>query len=133
MRFFFDNQLSPHLAKSIHALTAADGGHVVVHCREKYRPSTSDSDWIQALAAERDWIIVSGDLNIIRTRAERPIWRGSGLIGFFLKKGWMNQTPWEQAWRLVRWWPDIVKQAQIAAPGATYAVQLAWTGKFETL
>jgi hypothetical protein len=132
LKFFFDNQLSPHLAASIHALASVDGD-VVIHLKSKFRQDTPDIEWIASLAKEGGWIVVCGDLNIIRTRAERPVWKAAGLIGFFLKKGWMNQTPWDQAWRLVKWWPTIVAQAKIAAPGSTYGVQLNPTGKLETL
>ena len=132
MKFFFDNQLSPHLAASIDALTRSDGNEAW-HLRAKFPPDTPDVDWIQALSKECDWILICGDMNITRARAERSVWRNAGLIGFFLKKGWMHQTPWEQAWRLVKWWPSIVKQASIAAPGSTYLVQVNPTGKFETL
>jgi hypothetical protein len=132
LKFFFDNQLSPHLARSIHALASADG-HEVTHLREKFSPATKDPIWIPALSKEGGWIIISGDLDIIRTRAERPVWKAAGLTGFFLKRGWLSIDPWEQAWRLVKWWPDIVKQARLATPGSTYGVQLNPNGKFETL
>lgn len=132
MKFLFDNQLSPHLAESIHALAHIDGNDVV-HLRSKFAPNTPDVEWLRVLGEEGGWIIVCGDLNIIRTRAERVVWRSVGLVGFFLKKGWMNLTPWDQAWRLVKWWPTLVAQARIAAPGSTYGVQVNPTGKLETL
>lgn len=132
MRFFFDNQLAPHLAKAIGALASADGD-LVVHLREKFAPNTQDIVWIPALAEEGNWIVITADLDIVRTRAERPVWKSSGLVGFFLKKGWINLTPWDQAWRLVKWWPTIVEQARLAAPGSTYAVDVNAKGKLETL
>lgn len=132
MRFLFDNQLAPHLAEAVHALTKVDG-HEAIHLRKKFPPNTKDIDWITTLGAEGGWIVICGDLDIIRTRAERPIWKAAGLVGFFLRKGWMHQTPWEQAWRLIRWWPTIVKQAEIATPGNAYGVQVNFTGKLEVL
>lgn len=132
MRFFFDNQLSPHLAASINALAAPEG-HEVIHLRTKFPQNITDVEWIPALAKEGGWIVICGDLNIIRTRAEKPVWKASGLTGFFLKKGWINLTPWEQAWRLVKIWPQIVKQAELASPGSTYGVDVNAKGKFDTL
>lgn len=132
MKFLFDNQLAPQLAECIHALAKVEGDEVV-HLRTKFPPNTKDPVWIPALAEEGGWIVVCGDLNIIRMRAERPVWKAAGLVGFFLKKGWINITPWDQAWRLVHWWPDIVKQAHFAAPGSAYGVSLNYTGKFDTL
>jgi hypothetical protein len=132
LKFFFDNQLSPHLAAAIHALTAVDG-HSAIHLRDKFSPDTPDVDWIKALSQEGEWVLICGDLNITRTKAEKSVWRNAGLIGFFLKNGWMHQKPWDQAWRLVKWWPSIVTQAQLAKPRSTYLVQVNPTGKFETL
>jgi hypothetical protein len=132
VKFFFDNQLAPRLAQAVHALTSAEG-HQAVHLREKFAPSVRDEEWIPALAAEGSWIIVCGDLNIVRTRAQRPIWRSAGLVGFFLKPGWINLDCWEQAWRLVKWWPVIVRQASLAAPGSTYGLPVGPSSKVETL
>jgi hypothetical protein len=132
MKFFFDNQLSPHLAQSIHALAKVDGDEVV-HKRDRFAPDTPDVEWIQRLSAEGSWVVVSGDLNILRTRAEKPVWKAARLIGFFLKKGWMNITPWDQAWHLIRWWPLITAQAKLAEPGSTYLVHLKFNGKLESL
>jgi hypothetical protein len=132
VKFFFDNQLSPRLAMAIGALTSADG-HEVVHLRDKFDPSEKDEIWIPALASEGGWILICGDLNIVRTKAQRPIWRAARMVGFFLKPGWLNQGPWDQAWRLVRWWPVIVKQAAIAAAGSTYGLGVNPSGKVETL
>jgi hypothetical protein len=132
LRFLFDNQLSPRLAEAINALAQPDGDEII-HLRKKFPPDTSDIEWLTKLGDEGGWIVVCGDLNIIRARAERVVWKSVGLIGFFLKKGWINLAPWDQAWRLVKWWPTIVAQAQIAAPGNTYGVGVNATGKLETL
>jgi len=132
VKFLFDNQLPSRLAGSINALTAPEGNEVV-HLRRKFPANTPDIDWLRELGREGQWIIVCGDLNIIRTKAERSVWRAVGLVGFFLKKGWINVGLWDQAWRLVKWWPTIEQQAQIAAPGSTYGVQINPTGKLETL
>lgn len=132
MKFIFDNQLSPYLADAVHCLAEPDGD-LVVHLRRKFPQDTDDIDWIVSLSKEGGWIVISGDLDIIRTRAEKPVWKSAGLIGFFLKKGWINIDPWDQAWRIIKWWPTIIAQARIAAPGSTFGVQLSPTGKLETI
>ena len=131
MRFFFDNQLSPYLAEAIGALSKPAKDEVA-HLRSKFPQNTKDTEWIPALAKEGGWIVISGDLNIIRTRAEKPIWKEAKLTGFFLKAGWIEITPWEQAAKLVRVWPLIIQQAGIAAPGSTYLVPVSGN-KIETV
>ena len=132
MRFFFDNNLSPHLARAMHSLSEPDG-HSVVHLREKFPQNVSDTEWIEGLAAEGHWIVVSGDLNIHRARLEKAVWRNAKLVGFFLARGWMNLEPLDQAWRLVKWWPAVLRQAGLAAPGSTYLLSVNAKQVVETL
>jgi len=40
VRFFFDNNLAPKLAKSLHALVEPE--HEVIHLKEKFKASASD-------------------------------------------------------------------------------------------
>lgn len=131
MKFFFDNQLSPYLAEAIGAL-CKPAGHQVAHLRTKYAHDIKDTEWIPALAAEGEWIVISGDLNIIRTRAEKGIWKEAKLIGFFLKAGWIEIPQWDQASRLFKIWPLIVKQTSLVATGTTFLVPVKGE-KFETL
>lgn len=69
------------------------------------------------MATEGGWVIVSGDTRITRNPTEREAWLESGLVAFFLGKGWGNLTFWDQAWKLVQWWPWIIDQAaKVRAP-----------------
>ena len=124
MRFFFDNCLPPALAKALAALAEPDG-HVVEHLRDKFPADTADTVWIGALAAEGDWIIVSGDPRITRNPAERAAWRESQLTAFFLKPGWTNLDPWVQASKLVARWPKIVSRAEGAESGSGFFVPVS--------
>ena len=122
MRFFFDNQMSPFLARAVAALERGVNSHQVTHLREKFPRAITDPDWIHALAEERDWVIVSADLGITRNPANRAAWGESGLTAFFLKGGWQNQEIWIYASRFLWWWPKIVAQAQMAHKGKGFLV-----------
>ena len=130
MRVFFDNQMSPYLARAISELERGLNQHEVTHLREKFRPTIDDPDWIRALAGERDWVIVSADLGIMKNPATRAAWRESGLIAFFLKDGWQNQEIWIYASRFLWWWPKIVAQADVAPKGKGFMVPFRGT-RFE--
>ena len=84
MRFFFDNNLSPKLAKSLHVLVEPD--HQVVHLKDRFAANTPDETWMAELAKERDWIIVSGDLRIRKNPHEVKAWEAAGHTTFFLKR-----------------------------------------------
>ena len=131
MKFFLDNNLPPALARSLHALSERSG-HQVVHLSEKFNRDIADADWIRALAEEGDWIIVSGDIRIPKNPAERQAWLESGLTSFFLGRGWTGLSFWDQAWKLVQWWPRIIDQAAKVEPPAAFLVPVKGS-KFEQL
>lgn len=133
MKFFLDNCLAKRLAPALHAL--CDGKHEVHHLQSRFAPSVKDVEWINALAADDGWVVISGDLRITKLPHERDAWLASGLTAFFLAKGWTNVGLWDQAWRIVRWWPRILEAAELVAPGAGFVVPMNFgdKGKFEQI
>src|SRR5262249_12707801 len=75
---------------------------IVQHLAERFPRDTADAVWLRALAAEGNWVVVSGDLRITRNPTEREAWLKSGLVAFFLGKGWGSIGFWEHAWKLVQ-------------------------------
>lgn len=129
MKFFLDNNLSPRLARALDALVAENGE--VTHLRDKFSADTPDIEWLEGLANEGGWIVISGDLRITRNAHERRVWQQSRLTAFFLKRAWMNQDFWLHASRLIGWFPDILAQARKVEPGAGFLVPFRYSGKFE--
>jgi hypothetical protein len=64
---------------------------------------------------------------------EKEALRRLGLAAFILKSGWSQLAHWDKAWRLVRWWPRIVEQANLVHGGAVFLVPVNFrgVGKFE--
>jgi hypothetical protein len=129
LRYFFDNCVSPKLARAIAALETCE----VVPLKDKFQQDVEDEVWIPALASEGNWIVVTADTSITRGRLQRRVWEQSKLIGFYLAGSFPSLSAWEQSWRLVKWWPHIVRQAALAAPGSTYLLPLEPRGKIKTL
>ena len=127
MKFFFDNNLAPKLAKCLHVLVEPE--HQVVHLKDKFAANTPDEIWMQALAAEEGWIIVSGDLRITKNPHEIKAWQAAGHTTFFLKRGWINMGFWQQAQKFVKCFPDIVDAASRAKSGSMFFVTV--NGKVE--
>jgi len=131
VRFFFDNCLSPYLAEAIAALEKAeDKPAEVVHLQAKFEADTDDVDWLPVLAAEKNWIVVTGDLDIRRRVHERQVWRDSNLVTFFMAAGWTDMKKWDQAWKFMKRWPGIREQALRARPGQAWRVPVG-TGRLE--
>jgi hypothetical protein len=122
VRFFFDNNISTKLAKSVHVLIEPE--HQVVHLKDRFAANTTDEAWMTALAGEPDWIIVSADLRIRKNPLEVEAWKAAGHTVFFLKDRWIELDFWTQAWKLVKAFPEIVEQAQRAKPGEAFVVSV---------
>jgi hypothetical protein len=120
VRFFFDNNLPPKLAKGLHVLIAPE--HEVIHLKEKFPQNTSDEDWMKGLAKELDWVIISGDNRITKNPHEVQAWRAAGHTTFFLKPGWTNFDFWTQAYKIVKCFPDIIATARKAKSGKFFLV-----------
>jgi PIN domain-containing protein len=127
VRFFFDNNLSPKLARSLHVLVEPE--HHVVHLKERSAANTPDEIWMRALAGEEGWIIVSGDIRIAKNPHEIEAWRAAGHTTFFLKKGWINLGFWDQTQKFVKCFPEIIAAAGRAKSGSMFFVTV--NGKIE--
>jgi len=127
VRFFFDNNLPPKLAKSLHVLV--EPHHRVVHLKAKFAANATDEAWMLDLAKEQDWVIVSGDLRIRKNPHEIAAWRSAGHTIFFLKPGWINLPFWTQMWKFVKCFPEVLRTAERAKKGSSFYVSV--TGKIE--
>ena len=132
MKFFFDNCVSKYLVDII-VLLEHHGTHELCPLTKRFDPATPDAEWLAKLSEEKGWILISADVRIRRSGAEKMVWKRSSLVSFFLSKNWVNHDRFEQAWRFVRWWPRIVEQVTLAAPGSAFEVSENCTGKFKTL
>jgi len=122
VKVLVDENLPPALAKALHELFA--GEHEVVHIRAKFGPGVKDADWIPRLSAEGKWIVISGDRQITKNRAEYAAFRKSRLIGFFLSRG-LNKAPLiKQMERILALWPAIESQSGLVEGGAMFELPM---------
>lgn len=133
MRAILDNNLSWRLAAALNVLVDAEG-HEVRHLTEKFPSNAPDIEWITALGKEGGWVIISADRRIHKNHHEREVWWQSGLTVFFLGKAWRRIANMERAWRLIRWWPRIIEQAELVQPGAAFEIPIQPShGRFRQL
>ncbi len=117
MKFLFDNNLPPSLARGIGALSAYESqDHLVMPLRDRFAPNTPDTVWLAELAREGSWCVVSID-RFRKTSAEREILRRQGLAVFVLDPQW-TKPYWVQASQLVHWWPKILDVARLTSKTA---------------
>ena len=119
MKFFFDNNLSLHLAHGIRELSSVmpEVGEVI-HLRDRFERDAKDLVWISALTGDGPWYIVSIDRFDKQHGAEREAIRRAGHTVFVLDSQWSRHGFWLQTERFVRWWPQIVAYATLVSGGA---------------
>jgi len=115
-----DNNLPRRVARALNELLGPD--HSAHHLKDMFAPSTPDVTWLNELAKQKDWIILSADTSISRNPHEVKAWKEGGHPVFFLKHGWAHQRPWEFASRLFHLFPAILKLAERAKPGDAFMV-----------
>lgn len=111
MRFFFDRNTSPRLARM---LDAFDADHTIRHHDDdtRFERTTPDAEWLAALAGDDEpWVIVSGDGKILSNKAESVLLERTGFRYFYLAPAWLRMRIHEQAWKLVRVWPAVTEAA----------------------
>jgi hypothetical protein len=129
VKFFFDNNLAAKLAHGLNQMVEPD--HQVFHLRDKFPPNAEDVVWMQALAAQEDWVIITADVRIGRNPHEVRAWKEAGHTIFFLKAGWTDLTFWEQANKFTKCFPKVIGEAQRAERGAAFVISV--NGKIESL
>ena len=108
MKCLFDTHLPPKLARTLNFLEG-DDGIAVEHLNEKFPPDTPDIEWINKLAKEGGWFVITKDNQIRKKPHERQAWQESHIPIVFLPKSWVNYDFWGIAWRFVKYWPDLKK------------------------
>jgi hypothetical protein len=122
VKVFFDNNLSPRLARALKAFF--DQQHEITHLREKFDPRIGDKEMIERLSDEGAWVFVSGDRRITKNAAEREAFRGSKLIGIFLSSG-LNKAPEiKKLERILAIWHAIERLVPLVEPGAMFEIPM---------
>ncbi|MFZ5616254.1 MAG: hypothetical protein ACOZAA_02885 [Pseudomonadota bacterium] len=132
MKAFFDNDISPNIARAI-CQVVLPYGHLATPLRDKFDPKTADLDWIRALEAEGGWVVISADRRITRNKAERAAWRSTSLIGFFLASGWKKLPIIEQTARLLLWWDKLDAQSKLVRGGSVFEIPIRPSSKIRPL
>lgn len=111
MRFFFDRNISHRLANMLSAYR--EGLDEVRHLDSIFSAKTPDKVWLTTLGEEEPaWIVVTTDLAILTRDAERRVLEEADVMFLGFTGRWTKMGIDEQAWRLVKAWPEIVARAK---------------------
>lgn len=124
MRFFFDNNLSVHLAHGMREF-----GEVVEHLKDRFPQDAVDSEWLQYVG-ENDIVLVTRDEAIRWRPAELLVVRRFKVAAFFLGGKTLNRCQLIQ--QVVRNWSRMKEIA--ASETRPFAMRVAPHGtKFTRL
>ena len=105
VRFLFDAHLPPGLVEALTVL-----GEPAEHVNGIFAPGTPDETWIR-YAGERDWCIVTRDVNITRKPHEAAALREAG-VGIFFLPGKRSPNLCLVIQTVIRHWPEIKRVAR---------------------
>jgi len=120
MIFLIDENISWRLARM---LDQFDQEHEVRALRDYFEAGTPDIEWMKVFASRKgDPVAVAGDGRILKNKVERQALKECALMFVCLAPGWMK-LPWEVfAWKMVKAWPDIVRNANDARQPTLFEV-----------
>ena len=125
MKVLIDHNISPYVARAL-VVMAEPHGHEVKAMIDRFGAATPDLEWLDGLGREGGWAFVSNDQRIWRNPQECAAMLAAHVVGFFLEPAWRkrNVTVFEQAGRLLMWWPTLMQQCAIVEPPAAFRVPL---------
>jgi predicted nuclease of predicted toxin-antitoxin system len=124
MKFFFDNNISEHLAHGMREF-----GEDVAHLKDHFPQDASDTEWLQYVG-ENDIVLVTRDEAIRWRPAELFAVRRFKVGAFFLGGKTLNRCQLIQ--QVVRNWPRIKEMA--ASESRPFAIRVPPNGtKFTKL
>jgi hypothetical protein len=90
--------------------------------REMGLSGCSDEVLMMELHKRNFTALVTKDSRILNAALRRAAWHSSGLTLFVLDGKWGNISLFEQARRLIWWWPALVEQALAGPAGGAWRI-----------
>jgi hypothetical protein len=118
VRFVFDKNLPPQLARAINCLAQAKDPFEAHPLNALYPGRAADEVWMRELGLAGEWVALSIDVAIKQRAHEVAAWAESGLPFIFLEGQWGQLSYWAKAHLLVFWWPTLLREARALDPGA---------------
>lgn len=132
MKVYFDENISPHLAKGLHILEQPNNqGFEIYSIKEIFGSGIEDEKWIPIVGKENS-IVITQDINIQRKSNQRELYKKHGIGIFFVrppsKKGY---SYWEMVEYTISRWKEFKQIALITE--RPFAYRCSCRGKIEKI
>lgn len=125
MNFFFDNNISPNIAR---ALALLNDDCSICHLQDKYAPNTTDEEWLRDIG-NQGFILITRDKKITKRKAELSAYK-IHKIGAFILTG-KNLRIWDLVKQLVLAWERIKELSERTQRPFAFSVRPK--GKIESI
>jgi hypothetical protein len=97
----------------------------IKHIPEVFERGVQDTDWLQRAGAMNPKpVILSADHRILRNKVEKDVLKEAGLTFLLLACGWSDSSWPDQAWKIIKAWPKVLKTLAIVTKPAVYEITL---------
>ncbi len=117
MTYFFDNNISPNLARVLRLLDI----HAVA-LREEFKEDTPDHIYLAELR-HRGWTLVTCDRRVRTKPPEALALKAAAITAVFIKPFFLEMQLWDQALWLLKYWRSIDGYLQSHRAGVSYTVK----------
>jgi len=107
VKILFDHNMPPCIAKAVHEIVRVQG-HESIALRDLFPTNISDIDYFNAL--DRDWIVISKDLQNSKKKAERTAILQNNIVAFYLSPALRKKRVNEQAASILWHWSRMLEQ-----------------------
>lgn len=122
MKFYFDENITPRIARALAILTEAEPIEVYSNV-DAFKRGAPDEEWIPKVG-ESQGIVITQDLNIHRTLHQRELYRKHGVgVVFFKPPKKHGYLYWDMLTQILTSWPDIIKTVERAERPFAYVIR----------
>ena len=100
--------------------------HEVRAYLDYFQRGARDTEWMSTIAKWNEKVVaVCADGRILRNKVERHVLKECGFSFVYLAPGWTNIEWPTYGWKIIKVWPEIVKNAEEARYPMVFEVKVA--------
>jgi hypothetical protein len=121
--FFTDENIPRNIA---YMLSYFETNHEVRAYLDYFPKGVPDTQWMSTIAKWNEKIVaICADGRILKNKVEKQVLKECGFTFVYLASGWTNIKWFDYGWKIIKVWPDIVKNAEEANYPMVFEVKVS--------